>query len=222
MRGRVGGWEIRPLAHFAIIRVSRVIFRQHISQRAAGEGGRLPNHCLFPLVVLDFLSYLASFCLFISPPSICILPFPIFLRPSVSFRLLLPTTLVKPPHYPTLPHTGYWFRHTTPAVRDPGLLSPARVCACTCTCTSAPDDAFVCVFSHRAALPPSPFVPLCSRRSAVKAAKAERGWRRETDRVRVRGKRDVKRDGKRERERQTRGRWGERGSLINCTKWQLA
>lgn len=65
--GGAGGWEIRPLAHFAIIRISRVIFRQRIPQRT-GEGEGLPNHCLFPLVVLDFLSTTLLSCLLISSP----------------------------------------------------------------------------------------------------------------------------------------------------------
>lgn len=73
----------------------------------------LPAHCLFPPLVLDFSSPTpGSFLhprrpLGFSPPPLAAAnrhpPAPLSLIP---FPPLVATTLVKPPHYPTLSHTG--------------------------------------------------------------------------------------------------------------------
>lgn len=123
--GRVEGWEIRLLAHTSpLFRVFQVIFRQYIPQRA-GEGRGLPNHCLFPLVVLDSFS---TFFLspHLSPPSIC-LYFSLFLFPALTtYDSRQATALSHPPTHRVLIPSYH------PAVRDPSLLSPAlRTCART-------------------------------------------------------------------------------------------
>lgn len=78
-----------------LFRVFHVIFRQYIPQRAGEGGGGLPNHCLFPLVVLDSFS-----TFFLSPhltpvhPSL-FLPFSLsgsyYLRLSSSHRIIPPS-----------------------------------------------------------------------------------------------------------------------------------
>jgi len=109
---RVRSWKMRDsptrtLRHYSGISGN---FPAAYITTAAGGGGLL-NHCLFPLVVLDFLStsllsvsssHPRSSASFFIPSSL-----PLSISLSLSFRLLLPTTLVKPPHYPTLSHTGY-------------------------------------------------------------------------------------------------------------------
>lgn len=113
-RGRswgMGDSPIRTLRHYSGI--SGNFPAAYIYQRRTGDGGGLSNHCLFPLVVLDFLSTtLLSVSSSLPLPSICILsfpylsPFPFLYFPLILFPALTTSRLssshriIPPSHTP--------------------------------------------------------------------------------------------------------------------------